>query len=80
MFSVEMLAVACLTTCAVYVVYGAVYRLYFSPLAKFPGPRIAALTRLYELYYEIVKGGQYTFKIGELHEKYGNDQSPEIII
>ena len=66
-----MLAVTFLAVWIAYVIYGAVYRLYFSPLAKFPGPRLAALTRLYELYYEIVKGGQYTFKIGELHEEYG---------
>lgn len=54
-----------------YVVYSAFERLYLSPIAKFPGPKLAALTRLYELYYEIVKGGQFTFKIGELHKQYG---------
>jgi hypothetical protein len=54
-----------------YTVYGAIWRLYFSPLAKFPGPKVAALTMLYEIYYEMVKGGQYTFKIGELHKEYG---------
>jgi len=75
MLASTMLGVVLLVTWFVYVIYGAVYRLYFSPLAKFPGPRLAALTRLYELYYEIVKGGQYTFKIGELHEKYGNKLS-----
>jgi hypothetical protein len=54
-----------------YTAYGAIWRLYFSPIAKFPGPKVAALTMLYEIYYEIVKGGQYTFKIGELHKEYG---------
>lgn len=63
----------------VYVIYGAVHRLYFFPIAKFPGPKLAALTRLYELYYEIVQGGQYTFKIGELHEKYGLKSPPSRI-
>lgn len=58
------------------VLYGvalAVYRLYFSPLAKFPGPKLAALTQWYETYYEIIKGkgGHFTFQIKKLHEQYG---------
>lgn len=46
-------------------------RLYLSQLAKFPGPKLAALTRWYEAYYEIVLGGQYSFKIDQLHDIYG---------
>ena len=49
----------------------AFYRLFLHPLAKFPGPRVAALTRYYEAYYDVVQNGQYTFKIAELHRKYG---------
>lgn len=50
-----------------------VYRLYLSPLAKFPGPKLAALTSWYEIYYNIFKkgGGQYIFKIKQMHEQYG---------
>ncbi|KAL2824429.1 cytochrome P450 [Aspergillus cavernicola] len=47
------------------------YRLYFSPIAHFPGPRLAALTVLYEFYWEAICNGQFTFHIGELHKKYG---------
>ena len=72
MQSMVLSATLLLASWFLYLVYGAIYRLYFSPIAKFPGPKLAALTRLYELYYEIVKGGQYTFKIRELHEKYGD--------
>jgi hypothetical protein len=46
----------------VYVLHAAISRLYLSPIAKFPVPKLAALTRSYELYYEIVKGGQYTLQ------------------
>jgi hypothetical protein len=52
-------------------VYIAVWRLYFSPIAKFPGPKLAALTQWYEVYYDLFKGGQLIFKLLELHEKYG---------
>lgn len=54
-----------------YVASLAIYRLFFDPLAKFPGPKLAALTRYYEAYYDVVENGQYTFKIDQLHEKYG---------
>ncbi|KAK3934316.1 cytochrome p450 [Diplogelasinospora grovesii] len=48
-----------------------VYRLYFSPLAKFPGPRIAAATSWYEFYYDYWLNGQYIFQIEQMHKKYG---------
>ena len=54
-----------------YTAYGAIYRLYFSPVAKFPGPMLAALTFWYEFYYDVIQRGRYTFKIKELHKRYG---------
>lgn len=59
------------TSLLLYIVIGAVYRLYLSPIAKFPGPKLAALTLWYEFYYDVVKRGRYTWKIREMHEKYG---------
>ncbi|KAK3336174.1 cytochrome P450 CYP542B3 [Cercophora scortea] len=56
---------------AAYALYGAFWRLYLSPVAHIPGPKLAALTWWYEFYYDIVLGGQYVFKIIELHDKYG---------
>ena len=49
----------------------AFYRLFFHPLARFPGPKLAALTRYYEGYWDLYHNGQYTFKIAELHKRYG---------
>ncbi|KAK3955348.1 cytochrome P450 [Pseudoneurospora amorphoporcata] len=55
----------------VYYVSRTIYRLTLHPLAKFPGPKLAAITRLYEGYYDVIQEGQYTFKIAELHKQYG---------
>jgi hypothetical protein len=54
------------------------YRLFFHPLAKFPGPKLAAVTTWYEAYYEIVCNGQYSHKISELHDVYGMSASLNI--
>jgi hypothetical protein len=60
---------------AVYVITGAIYRLYLSPLSKFPGPKLAALTLWYEFYYDVVKNGKYLWEIEKMHEQYGTFQS-----
>lgn len=48
-----------------------IYRLFLSPLAKFPGSKLAALTRKYESYYEAVENYEYLWKIKKMHEQYG---------
>jgi hypothetical protein len=47
------------------------YRLFLSPIAKFPGPKLAAATGWYEAYYDVVKKGKFLFEIERMHEKYG---------
>ena len=48
-----------------------VYNLYFHPLAKIPGPRLAGATYLYQTYYSVVGGSRYYVRIKELHDIYG---------
>ncbi|KAL4901620.1 hypothetical protein BDW74DRAFT_170074 [Aspergillus multicolor] len=48
-----------------------IYRLYFSPLAKFPGSKLAAATVWYEFYYDYWKNGKYIFEIERMHKVYG---------
>lgn len=58
--------------CGAYFVYLAIHRLFLSPLVKFPGPKLAALSGWYEAYYDIVLRGQYEFHVAKLHEQYGS--------
>ncbi|KAF2250067.1 cytochrome P450 [Trematosphaeria pertusa] len=48
-----------------------IYRLFISPLAKFPYPKVAAATGLYEQYFNVVRKGRYVFEIERLHNAYG---------
>ena len=51
----------------VYVSSLAIYRRFFHPLAKIPGPFLPAVTKLYQSYYN----GRYYLQIERLHQKYG---------
>ncbi|RAK96671.1 cytochrome P450 [Aspergillus ibericus CBS 121593] len=47
------------------------YRLYFHPLSKIPGPKLTAITRLYEFYYDVICDGKFLFQIEKMHQQYG---------
>ena len=49
----------------------AIYRITLHPLAKFPGPILAALSYKYEFYFDGIKGGEYSTEIARLHQIYG---------
>lgn len=48
-----------------------VYNLQSNPLARFPGPRLAAASHLYEFYWSIVRDGEFTWQIERIHKRYG---------
>lgn len=64
-------AAAVLGIGAFYLLSLAIYRLFFSPIAKFPGPKLAAVTGWYEVYYDVVHKGKFLFEIEKMHDKYG---------
>jgi hypothetical protein len=49
------------------------YRLTLHPLARVPGPFLAAATGAYEAYFQLAKegGGRYWVEVARLHEIYG---------
>ena len=53
-----------------------VYRIYLHPLARYPGPKLAAATSWYATYYEVWKDGEFVEHIEDLHRRYG---APHII-
>lgn len=63
-----------IATVVVYIVYlfaRSVYRLYWSPLAKFPGPKLTAITGGVEFYHSVIRRGKFVQEIMKMHEQYG---------
>jgi hypothetical protein len=49
-----------------------VYRLHFHSLSRYPGPRLAAATGLYEIYFSLWGPGFFENEIDQMHQKYGS--------
>ena len=58
-------------TALVACVYIVIYRLWLGPLAKFPGPKLAALTQGYQFWFDVVKKGKLPWELIRLHDSYG---------
>ncbi|KAF9733997.1 hypothetical protein PMIN06_005172 [Paraphaeosphaeria minitans] len=69
-----ILSATVLALAALYILCIVVYRLYFSPLSIFPGPKLAGATSWYSKYFDLVAkrhGGQFPMEIKRMHEEYG---------
>ncbi|KAH8706430.1 cytochrome P450 monooxygenase [Ilyonectria robusta] len=55
----------------VYIFGQGLYNLYLHALGTIPGPKLAAFSRLYEFWFDVIQDGQYLWEIGRMHNKYG---------
>lgn len=69
-------AVYLMTTWGIYSLALLIYRLWLSPLSRFPGSSLARVTYWYEFYYDWFRPGQYFRRINEMHQRYGIHPCP----
>jgi hypothetical protein len=58
-----------LTLC--YIAVTIFYRLLLHPLRSVPGPKLAAITRGYEMYFDLIQPARFPWQLRKLHEEYG---------
>ncbi|KAL8664828.1 MAG: hypothetical protein Q9202_002690 [Teloschistes flavicans] len=71
----ETLLLCSIAALIVSVIIKYVYRLTFHPLAKYPGPKLAAATSAYGAFYDLRPHTSYVKSFPALHEKYGLSSS-----
>lgn len=48
-----------------------VYRAFLHPLAGVPGPKLAAVTQCYEMYFDLIQKARMPWQLQKLHDIYG---------
>lgn len=69
--SALLLLLIALSTCGLFALQVIAYRLYFHPLAKYPGPRLAAISRFWKAYVECFRQRSFCHELQVLHGIYG---------
>ncbi|KAF2103452.1 cytochrome P450 [Rhizodiscina lignyota] len=64
------LSAAVIGLCIIYAVGSVCYNVFFHPLAAYPGPKLAAASRIWYCFYALQ--GRVPFVLSELHKKYGD--------
>jgi hypothetical protein len=64
-------AVAIVTCAIAALIHTVVSSLILHPLAKFPGPKYAAVSHYYQFYYDVLQRGRFPWKLKSLHQSYG---------
>lgn len=59
------------STWILYFVAQVIYRLTYHPLARFPGPRLAAITMMYAGSYDLPFASSFCKDLPRLHDEYG---------
>ncbi|KAF3032345.1 hypothetical protein E8E12_001817 [Didymella heteroderae] len=68
----SVLLPAIITSFIGYAVYTIIYNVYFHPLAKFPGPLLAATSTYWKAYVECVANRSFCHELVNLHARYGD--------
>ncbi len=69
--SVQNILLALIVAALTWSCCSAFYNVYFHPLARFPGPKLAAASKYWLFYQEFVKGVSLSDVRDELHAQYG---------
>jgi hypothetical protein len=77
----DLLAPAVLVAILLLSICQGIYRAYFHPLARFPGPALAGLTWWWKAYVELVQQISMVDKLAELHKVYGKCRTaPKVFV
>jgi len=66
-----MLLARMLLASVIVLIIRAIYRITFHPLARFPGPKLAAITSLWAASYDLSKQDSLIKHLHALHDQYG---------